>query len=193
MTADPGYAALTAEQQGGLLQRFQEAPNAAHDPSTWWPGGLPQLRGPCGAGLAAYEDALKPDGGTFAVDGSTYTIQDGQLLDSEGVVAGSVRTDGTYQLVGEDQPRNYYDDHHARVRLTETEGETTSTLLDLHDADPNGVLTNDGMNDTFTGLATETLRDVRREGIDMRAQSGYRSFTEQDRLYNQGCTTTGKS
>lgn len=191
LTADPNFAGLSAEQQGGLIQRFQEAPNAA---TTEYLKGLAAYHrsdDPCGAGLAAYEDALKADGGTFTANGTTYTIQNGQLMDADGNVAGDIRTDGTYKLSGDEERRSYYDDIHTRVQMTEGEGKDKKTLLDLHDADPNSELTKDGVNDTFAGMATSTLQDVRREGMDMRIDNAYRSIADQDALYAKGRTAPG--
>lgn len=191
LTNDPNYAKLTAEQQGGLLQRFQEAPNAA---TTQYLQGLAAYHtseDPCGAGLTAFEDGLKADGGTFTADGVTYTITNGQLLDADGVVAGDIRTDGSYKLNTQEERHSYYDDIHTRVKMTEGEGKDTATLLDLHDADPANKLSADGMNDTFSNMATDTLKDLRHEGLDMRVDSGYRSFTEQDGLYAKGRTKPG--
>lgn len=191
LTADPNFAKLTAEQQGGLLQRFQEAPNAS---TTQYLQGLAAYHtseDPCGAGLQAYEDALKADGGTFTANGVTYSITDGQLMDADGNVAGDIWTDGTYKLTDQTERTNYYDDIHSRVKMTEGEGKDKKTLLDLHDADRNNKLTDAGMNDTFAGMATDTLKDLRREGLDMGVDSGYRSFTEQDGLYAKGRTKPG--
>lgn len=191
LTNDPNFAKLTAEQQGGLLQRFQESPNAA---TTQYLQGLAAYHtseDQCGAGLAAYEDALKADGGTFTTGGVTYSISNGQLLDADGAVAGDIRTDGTFQLTGQTERSSYYDDIHSRVKMTEGEGTDRKTLLDLHDADPANKLTDAGINDTFAGMATDTLKDLRHEGLDMRVDSGYRSFTEQDGLYAKGRTKPG--
>lgn len=191
LTNDPNFAKLSAEQQGGLLQRFQEAPNAA---TTQYLQGLAAYHtsdDQCGAGLTAFEDGLKADAGTFSADGVTYSISNGQLLDADGVVAGDIRTDGSYKLNTQTDRQSYYDDIHTRVKMTEGEGKDTKTLLDLHDADPANKLTDDGINDTFAGKATDTLKDLRHEGLDMRVDSGYRSFTEQDGLYAKGRTKPG--
>lgn len=192
LTADPGFAKLSADQQGGLLQRYQEAPNAA---TAQYLRGLAAYHSSddkSGAGLAAYQNALKPDGGTFSTGGVNYTIQNGQLMGPDGTVAGDIQTDGTYQLTGQESRSNYYDDLHSRVNMTEGTGKDQKNLLTLHDADPNNKLTDAGMNDTFAGKATDTLKTLRREGMGMRVDSAYRSFTEQDGLYEKGRTKPGK-
>ena len=191
LTGDANFSSLTPAQQGGIIQRFQEAPNAA---TTQYLQGLAAYHtsdDPCGTGQATYEDALRADSGTFTSNGTAYTIRDGQLINAEGNVAGDVRTDGTYRMTGATDWSNYYDDHHTAISMTEGTGADQQDLLTLHDADPNSALQDDNVNDTFSGMATQTLRDVRREGMDMRVGNTYRSIAQQDRLYAQGRTAPG--
>lgn len=191
LTGDVGFQALSADRQGALLEQFQTAPNAAT---------AQYLRGLAAyhtaedeeAGRAAFEDALNPDSGTVTLGGQTYTIRDGQLLDADGQAAGDIHTDGSYQLNGEEERSSIYDDIHARVQMIEGTGRDQQTLLDLRDADPRNKLDAAGMNDTFTGLVKDTIRDLRRENIDMRVTDGFRSFQEQDDLYAQGRTRPGR-
>ena len=67
---------------------------------------------------------------SLTLSGTTYTIQDGKLLDKAGKEAGSVDNLGNYQLTGEKTPSSYYDDVHARVLLKEGEGKEARTLLE---------------------------------------------------------------
>lgn len=190
LTNDPNFAKLSAEQQGGLLQRFQQAPNAA---TTQYLQGLAAYHAtpnPCDADMDAYNNALNPDGGTFTSNGTTYSIVNGQLMDADGNVAGDIRTDGTYQLTGQEQRSSYYDDIHSRVKFTEGTGDQQRTLLDLHDADPANTLTDANVNPTFAGMATDTFKDLRREGLDMRVDLAYRSNAQQDEIYNRRDGTT---
>lgn len=186
LTGNAGFQALTPEQQGGLLAQFQQAPNAA---TTRY------LQGIAGyhtaedkeAGYQQYVNNRDPDGGTVTVGGQTYTVRNGELVGQNGQVAGNVRNDGTYQLTGQEERTNLYDDIHSRVRLTEGQ----DTLVDLHDADPGGRLADANMNNDFTGRVESTMRTMRRENVDMRVTDGFRSFQEQDNLYAQGRTRPG--
>ena len=185
LTSDPGVQALPPGQLGGLLSQFMEAPNLA---TTTMLKGLAAYHtsdDPCGAGLDAWEDGRRPDGGTLTRGGVKYTIQDGALLDASGAEVGQITNDGQVKMNGEEQATSVYDELHTGVELTETDGENTTKLLTLHDADPKGKLTDPNMNDTFAGMAGSTLRDVRREGMDMRVGDGNRTFAEQQRLYDQ--------
>ncbi|MBK9648730.1 MAG: M15 family metallopeptidase [Deltaproteobacteria bacterium] len=185
LTADPGVQKLPPGQLGGLLARFMEAPNLATMTMLKGLAAYHTSDDPCGAGLAAWEDGLRPDGGTLKRDGVTYTIRDGALLDASGVEVGQITNDGQVKMSGEEQATSVYDELHAGVELTETDGENNTTLLTLHDADPAGKLADPNMNDTFTAMASETLRDVRREGMDMRVGDANRTFAEQQGLYDQ--------
>ena len=191
LTADTGFQALPADQQGALLAQFQTTPNGA---TSQYLRGLAAYHSTQDktVGLAAYQNALNPDSGTVTMGGQTYTIQDGQLMDARGTVAGDIHTDGTYQLTGQQQRSSIYDDVHARVQMLEGTGRNQHNLLDLHDADPRGKLDDASMNGTFTGMARSTIRDLRRENIDMRVTDGFRSFQEQDDLYAQGRTAPGQ-
>lgn len=191
LTADTGFQALPADQQGALLAQFQTTPNGA---TSQYLRGLAAYHTTQDktAGLAAYQNALNPDSGTVTMGGQTYTIQNGQLMDANGGVAGDIHTDGTYQLTGQEQRSSIYDDVHARVQMLEGTGQQQRNLLDLHDADPRGKLDSASMNGTFTGMARDTIRDLRRENIDMRVTDGFRSFQEQDALYAQGRTAPGQ-
>lgn len=186
LTGDTAFQALTAEQQGDLLAKFQATPNAATGQ---------YLRGVAAfhtnedkaAGYEAFEQLRDPDSGTVTLDGVTYTVANGDLVGEDGQVVGDIRTDGTWKLTEDERRSSVYDDLHASVDLREGD----DRLLSLHDADPNGKLTHDGMNDTFTDRVDSTLLAARRENIDMRVTDGFRSFQDQDALYAQGRTAPG--
>ena len=97
-------------------------------------------------------------------------------------------------MTGDEKPSNYYSDIHTRVVLKEGDGKEQRTLLDLHDVDPDGLMKDQGMNDTFVGKVENTFRSLRREGIDMGTapQGSFRSFQEQDSLYAKGRTRPGR-
>jgi hypothetical protein len=191
LTGSAGFTALTEGQQGALLTQYQEAPNAAT--AQYLKGlGAYHAAEDKDLALANYEDALNPDSGTFSVDGTSYTIVNGALVDSEGGNVGNIHTDGTYQMAGDESRTSIYDDIHSRINMVEGEGDEATTLLNLHDADRYGKLTGDNMNDTFTGKATDTLRGLRRENINMGVTDDFRSSTEQDAIYAQGRTKPGR-
>lgn len=200
LTEDANFSSLPEEQRVRLLDRFSEAPNAAQaefvggmaefgaimaQPSEGVGGFFTKLRD----GLNAYIDSATPDGGSMTVDGVDYQIDNGQLMDAEGNSAGRVYNNGQYRI-GEGEARSYYDDIHTRVRLTEGEGEEERELLNLHSFDRGGHLSGENMNDEFVDLATDTARAMRRENINARFTSGFRSFQEQQRLYDRRDGTT---
>ena len=75
--------------------------------------------------------------------------------------------------------------------LTPAPGSTPAS--GLHPADPAGLLDDPGMNPTFVERVEATLDQLRAEGWDARIapSGGFRSFAEQQRLYDQGRTTPG--
>lgn len=201
LTKDAAFTKLSADDQNALLAQFEGAPNAA---TNEWLLGVAEYRAakaddktrdPAAekARLDKLTDRKYPDAGELSVRGASYTIKDGKLLDKAGKEAGTVDNLGNYQLSGDKTASNYYNDVHARVLLKEGEGKESRTLLDLHDIDPNAQLTDPGMNDTFVGMVTDTLRDARHEGMDMGVapQGGFRSFKDQNDLYARGRTRRG--
>jgi len=190
ITNDPAFARRTPAEQGALLARFQEAPNGAT--AQYVRGILAYHTGhDRREGLAAFRNARDPDGGSFTTGGTAYTIQNGRLMNPQGVEAGNIRTDGTYQLTGQQGRTSIYQDIGNRVQMTEGTGAQQRTLLNLHDADPGNRLGNANVNAQFAIRARDTLRDMRKEGVDMRVTDGFRSFQEQDNLYEQGRTRPG--
>lgn len=190
ITADANFARRTPAEQGALLARFQQAPNGAT--AQYVRGILAYHSGhDRREGLAAFRNARDPDGGSFTTGGTAYTVQNGRLLNPQGQEAGNIHTDGTYQLTGQTGRTSVYDDITNRVHLTEGTGREQRTLLNLHNADPGGRLDNPNINGQFATRARSTLRDMRKEGVDMRVTDGFRSFQEQDGLYEQGRTRPG--
>jgi peptidoglycan L-alanyl-D-glutamate endopeptidase CwlK len=202
LTGDSAYKSLSDEKKSELLGQFKSAPN---DATTNFLKGLAEYEkakaedksgDPAKEAerLAKLQDAKTPDSGTFSVGGQNYTIREGKLVDAKGTDAGTIDNLGNYQMTGDKTASNYYNTLGARVKLQEGEGKAQKTLLDLHAVDPAGQLSGSGMNDTFTSKAFDTLRAVRREGMDMGAapQGAYRSFEEQDRLFAKGRTAPGK-
>lgn len=120
------------------------------------------------------------------MDGQTYSIVNGDLLDADGNVLGNILTDGTYKLNGQEERQSYYDNLDARVNLTEGDGDDKQTLLNLFPADPNGVLSDANVNPTFADMSRETLRDLRREDLSMKVNEGFRSDAQQDKDYAKG-------
>lgn len=189
LTEDPAFQQLTAGQQGALLERFSQAPNAATAQYVRGIAAYHRAEDP-DAGLASYTDALNPDGGNFTHDGTAYTVDNGQLM-SNGQAAGTITTDGQFSIT-DGASGSMYDDIHNTINLTEGTGRDEQTLLNLHDADRYGRMEgNDNINDTFEDAAVNTLRQSRKEGMDPIVVSGYRSVEEQNRLYAQGRTTPG--
>lgn len=202
ITEDKAFQSLSAEDRGSLLTQFKGAPNAA---TAEYLLGVAEYKKATAADKSGDPAAAKaradkltdrktPDSGTLVKDGVTYTIKDGKLLDKKGKDAGTIDNLGNYQLTGDKSSSNYYTDLHARVVLKEGEGKNERTLLDLHDVDPNGLLEDSGMNDTFVGKAESTFSSLRKEGLDMGTapQGSFRSFKDQDDLYAKGRSRPGK-
>ncbi len=63
----------------------------------------------------------------------------------------------------------------------------------LHPVDPAGLLDDSRMNPEFLRRVESTINQLRAEGWDVRVapQGGFRSFEQQQALYNQGRTTPG--
>jgi peptidoglycan L-alanyl-D-glutamate endopeptidase CwlK len=201
LTSDKSFQGLSEDQRSGLLKQFQTAPNSA---TTRYLKGLAEYekeKSEDKSGdpekekerLAKLEDARNPDGGSFSLNGQNYTIKNGKLLDAKGNESGTIDNLGNYQMSGEKASSNYYNNLSARVKLQEGSGKDEKTLLDLHAADPNGLLDGASMNNTFVGKAKDTLRAVRHEGMDMGVapQGAFRSFQEQDDLYAKGRSKPG--
>lgn len=184
LIADPTLASLPPQQRADLIERFSEAPNGAT--AQLIKGMASYYADPSAKGLDELYDALRPDGGTFAVDGQTYSIVNGDLVDADGNVLGNILTDGTYKLNGQEERQSYYDNINARVNLTEGNGDDQEALLNLYDADPSGVLNDSQVNPTFAGMTKETIRDLRREDLSMKVHEGFRSDTKQDQDYAKG-------
>lgn len=202
LTSDKSYQALTPAQRSALLSEFHGAPNSA---TTEYLLGMAEYQKGVAADKSGDPQAEKarldkltdrkyPDSGSLTLAGTAYTIKDGKLLDKKGQPAGTIDNQGNYQLADQKEPSNYYNNIHASVVLREGEGKDQRTLLSLHDADPNGQLTDVHMNDTFTAKADATLAAMRHEGIDMGTapQGSYRNFKDQNDLYAKGRTRPGK-
>lgn len=186
LTAHPSYAQLSVEQQVQALNAFNAAPNLAT--ATYLQGLAEQTLDP-----QATPSALTPDAGTLTLDGQTYGIRNGQLIGADGQVAGTIRNDGQVQLDTETEPRSVYDDINTRVQLREMDStQQLRDLVDLHAADPNARLDNVNINREMARLAAEVISRARREGMDMRVVSDFRSVEEQNALYEQGRTTPGR-
>lgn len=202
LTADKSYQALTPAQRSALLSEFHGAPNSATTEyllgmAEYQKGVAADKSGDPQAEKARLEkltDRKHPDSGSLTLSGTTYTIQDGKLLDKKGQPAGTIDNLGNYQLADQKEPSNYYNNIHARVVLREGEGKDQRTLLSLHDADPNGQLTGPSMNDTFADKAEATIEAMRHEGVDIGAAplGSFRSFKDQNDLYAKGRTRPGK-
>ena len=183
LVADRSYAQLTTEQKVQTLNDFVNAPNAAT--ATY-------LRGQAATTLnpEIVSSALTPDSGTLTLAGQTYSIDQGVLRDAQQQRVGNVWNDGTVQLNG--QPAtSVYDDINTRAQFSEQVGARTVSQLDLHAADPRGLLANQDVNPQLAERATAVLERARREGMDMRVVDGFRSVAAQDTLYAQGRTTPG--
>lgn len=63
----------------------------------------------------------------------------------------------------------------------------------LHPSDPAGLLDDPNMNPVFVEKVEDVIAQLRSEGWDARVapSGGFRSFEEQQRIYNQGRTTPG--
>lgn len=201
VTDDKAFQSLSAEDKSSLLGQLKSAPN---DATAEYLLGVAEYKKETAADKSGDPAAAKaradkltdrktPDSGSLVKNGVTYTIKDGKLVDSKGKESGTIDNLGNYQMTGDKEASNYYNDIHTRVLLKEGEGKDQRTLLNLHDVDPNGLLKNAGMNDTFVGKAEDTFRGLRHEGVDMGAapQGSFRSFPEQDALYAKGRTRPG--
>lgn len=183
LVADRNYGQLTAEQKVQTLNAFLDAPNAAT---------AAYLQGQAATTLnpEIVSSALTPDSGTLTLGGQTYSIDQGVLSNAQQQRVGNVWNDGTVQMNGQ-PPSSVYDDIGTRVQFREQVGTRTETTLDLHAADPRGLLANQDLNPHIVDRATAVLGRARREGMDMRVVDGFRSVAAQDALYAQGRTTPG--
>lgn len=184
LVADRNFGQLSEEQKVESLNSFMSAPNAAT--ATYLQGAAEVSLNP-----QATPSSLTPDAGTLTLDGVTYGIQNGNLLDAEGRTVGTIRNDGTVQLATEAAARSVYDNIGTRVQLTEQVGAQTRTLVDLHAADPRGRLADPNLNQEVANRVTAVIEQARREGMNMRVDTAYRTFAEQDALYAQGRTAPG--
>jgi len=186
LSANLNCYALTDEQKVQALDDFMAAPNAAT--AAYVEGRIAQ---DLGADPAAAHSLVSPDAGTLTIDGQTYTIDNGALLDASGQRAGTIANNGVVQLDGEEQARNVYTDLGARVQLRETINGELTTLLDLHPADRRGRLDDANVNQDFADRVKDTLVRARQEGMAMQMDLVYRTFAHQDQLYAQGRTAPG--
>ncbi|MGO0999701.1 M15 family metallopeptidase [Lysobacter sp. CA196] len=184
LVADRNFAQLSEEQKVESLNSFMSAPNAAT--ATYLQGTAEVSLNP-----QATPSSLTPDAGTLTLDGVTYSIEQGNLLDAQGQTVGTIRNDGSVQLASEATARSVYDNISTRVQLTEQVGAQTRTLVDLHAADPRGRLADPNLNQEVANRVTAVIEQARREGMNMRVDTAYRTFAEQDALYAQGRTAPG--
>lgn len=185
LTASPSYSQLSVEQQVQSLQQFSAAPNLAT--ATYLQGAAETTLDP-----SATPSSLSPDAGTLTLDGQTYSIDNGNLVDAQGQIAGTVRNDGQVQLNGETETRSVFDDISNRVQLRELDAQQQMRdLLSLHPADPQGILSDANLNRQVAQFATDVIQQARREGMDMQANFGFRTVAEQNALYAQGRTQPG--
>lgn len=189
LTSDPNYAAITDEQKVQALNDFAKAPNAAT--ANYLRGQAETTLNP---GMIS-STLMRPDSGTLTLGGNTYTIDSGNLTDAQGRRAGTITNDGTVQLDNPDQTActttSVYDDISTRVQLQQQVGASTVTSLNLHPADPAGLLASPNINPQMRTRTEAVLEQARREGMDMRVTNGFRSVAEQDALYAQGRTAPG--
>lgn len=178
---------LTDQQQVQALDTFAATPNAAT--AAHIEGTIAQT---LGVNSVAARSLLAPDAGTLTINGQTYSIDQGALVDANGQRAGTIANNGEVQLDGETQARNVYSDLSARVQLQEQVDGQLRTLLDLHPADRRGRLDDANVNQDFAGRVKQTLERARREGMDMQTDLVYRTFAQQDALYAQGRTAPGQ-
>lgn len=178
---------LTDAQKVQALDGFMAAPNAAT--AAYVEGRIAQ---DLGVDAAAALSLVAPDAGTLTIDGQTYSIAHGALVDANGRHAGTIANNGVVQLDAETQPRNVYSDLNARVQLQETVNGQLRTVLDLHPADRRARLDDANVNQDFADRVRATIERARREGMDMQTDRVYRSIAEQDALYAQGRTAPGQ-
>lgn len=186
LTANLNCYALTDEQKVQALNDFMAAPNAAT--AAYVEGRIAQ---DLGVNPSAAHSLVSPDAGTLTINGQTYTIDNGALLDANNQRAGTITNNGVVQLDGEEQARNVYTDLGARVQLRETVDGDLTTLLDLHPADRRGRLDDANVNQAFADRVKDALVRARQEGMAMQMDLVYRTFAHQDQLYAQGRTEPG--
>lgn len=189
LTADPNYARLTDEQKLQSLNDFAQAPNAAT--ANFLRGSAETTANPG----TVVSPLTAPDGGTLTLAGNTYGIDHGVLTDAQGRRAGTITNDGAVVLDNPDgtacTTTSVYADIGTRVQLQQQDGSRSVTTLDLHPADPAGLLASPNMNAQMSSRAEAVIKDARREGMDLRVTNGFRSVAEQDALYAQGRTRRG--
>jgi peptidoglycan L-alanyl-D-glutamate endopeptidase CwlK len=186
LTANLNCYNLTDEQKVQALDNFMAAPNAAT--ANFVEGRIAQ---DLGVNLSTARSLTTPDAGTLTMNGQTYSIQDGALMDAQHRNVGTIGNDGTVQFNNEQQARSVYSDLTARVQLQDNVAGRLQTTLDLHPADARGRLSDPNLNQAFAQRVTQTLERARREGMDMQTNLGYRTFAQQDGLYAQGRTAPG--
>lgn len=177
---------LTDAQKVQALNDFAAAPNPAT--AAYVEGTIAQQ---LGVNPAAAHSLVSPDAGTLTINGQTYSIDRGALVDANGQRAGTIDNNGVVQLNGEETARNVYSDLSARVQLQENIDGKLTTLLDLHPADRRGRLDDANVNQDFADRVKDTLERARREGMDMQTDLVSRTFAQQDALYAQGRTAPG--
>jgi peptidoglycan LD-endopeptidase CwlK len=178
---------LTEAQKVQALDDFALAPNAAT--AAYVEGRIAQ---DLGVNSATALSQVSPDAGTLTINGQTYSIDQGSLVNADGQRAGTINNNGEVQLDGEEQARNVYSDITARVQLQETVDGQLKTLLDLHPADRRGRLDDANVNQDFADRVKQTIERARREGMDMQTDLVSRTIAEQDALYAQGRTAPGQ-
>lgn len=177
---------MTEEQKVQALNDFMTAPNAAT--AAYVEGRVAQ---DLGVNLSASHSLMSPDAGTLTMDGQTYSIDQGSLVNAQGQVVGTISNNGTVQFNGEEQTRSVYDDINARVELREQLGVNMQTVLDLRPADSRNRLGDPNLNQDFTNRVKDVIEQARREGMSLRVDTGFRTFAEQNQLYAQGRTAPG--
>lgn len=177
---------LSEPQQLQALEDFMAAPNAAT--AAFVEGRIAQ---DLGVDPSRAHTLVAPDAGTLTLDGQTWSIDHGALLDADGRRAGTIGNDGLARLDGQAQARNVYTELGARVQLLETVDGELSTLLDLHPADRRGRLDDANVNRDFADRVKDTLVRTRQEGLAMQMDLVYRTVAQQDALYAQGRTQPG--
>lgn len=187
LSANLGCYALTEAQQVQALDDFMAAPNAAT--AAFVEGRIAQQ---LGVNASAAHALISPEAGTLTIDGQTWSIDHGVLMDAAGQRAGTITNDGLARLDGEQQARNVYTDLGARVQLRGSIDGELATLLDLHPADSRGRLDDANVNQDFADRVKDTLVRARQEGMAMQMDLVYRTFAHQDQLYAQGRTEPGQ-
>ncbi len=184
-------AALAAALNGAK----QNDPNTGGDRNPAALTGKPALKvGMEGVQVKTLQKRLNRYGSSLLVDGEFGPVTQRAVIafqKANSVLADGIVGPGTAALLNGETAKSV-----SKTPKPDAGGEGPATPvdtkgIDVDDADPKGILKDGRINPTVKNLAVATVRTLQEKGLSPYIVDGFRSFEEQNGLYDKGRTKPG--